>query len=125
MAGTYCLAILAGFCFHNPSVDAQLQDIGLGYALTVKTPSYEASTGQTDVIRVFDWRQEPIACADKNCVRYRKSCVTRAAGMVCDYQIAFLGEASGGAIHVAAATAWRWWQSRPTGPWRCRWHHDR
>jgi hypothetical protein len=104
MAGTYCLAILAGFCFHSPSVDAKLQDIGLGYALTVKTPSYEASTGQTDVIRVFDWRQEPIACADKNCVRYRKSCTTQAAGMVCNYQMASPGEASGGAIRISAAT---------------------
>jgi hypothetical protein len=103
MAGTYCLAILAGFCFHSASVDAQLQDIGLGYALTVKTPSYEASTGQTDVIRSYDWRQQPIACADKNCVRYHKSC--SATGVVCYYQIAFVGDASGGMIHISTANA--------------------
>jgi hypothetical protein len=104
MAGSYCLAILAGFCFHSSSVDAQLQDIGLGYALTVKTASYEASTSQTDVIRFYDWRQQPIACADKNCVRYHKSCAAQAAGVVCNYQIAFLGEASSGAIRVSAAS---------------------
>jgi hypothetical protein len=104
MAGTYCLAILAGFCFHSPSVDAQLQDIGLGYALTVKTPGYEASTGQTDVIRFSDWRQEPVACADTNCVRYHKTCTTQKSGTVCNYQIAFRGQASGGAIRVSTAT---------------------
>ncbi len=104
MAGTYCLAILAGFCFHSSSVDAQLQDIGLGYALTVKTQSYEASTSQTDVIRFSDWRQQPIACADKNCVRYHKSCTTQAKAVVCNYQIAFVGQASSGAIRVSAAT---------------------
>jgi hypothetical protein len=103
MATSYCLAILAGFCFHSPSVEAQLQDVGLGYALTVKTPDYEASTGQTDVIRFYDWRQQPTACVGKNCVRYHQSCATEAAQIVCNYRIAFTGEPSSGAIRISAA----------------------
>ena len=103
MAGSYCLAILAGFCFHSPSIDAQLQDIGLGYALTVKTPSYAATTGQTDVIRISDWRQEPKTCAGDNCVRYHKTCTTQGGASVCNYQIALIGEVTGGSIRVSAA----------------------
>jgi len=102
MAASYCLAILAGFCFHSPDVDAKLQDTGLGYALTVKTKNYEATTGQTDVIRAYDWRQEPKACADERCVRYHKHCSTGRRVLVCNYQIAFIGETSGGYIAVRA-----------------------
>ncbi|HEV8014256.1 MAG TPA: hypothetical protein VGP48_01920 [Stellaceae bacterium] len=103
MAATYCLAMLAGFCFHSQNIDAQLQDFGLGYVLTVKTPTYEASTGQTDVIRSFDWRHEPKICAGTNCVRYHIDCAPSAGHVVCDYQIAFVGEVSGGSIRVTAA----------------------
>jgi hypothetical protein len=105
MAGTYCLAILAGFCFHSANVSADLQDIGLGYALTIKTPDYEASTSQTDVIRTFDWRREPKACAGDNCVRYHKTCTTEANRMACNYQIAALGQAVGGSIRVSTTSA--------------------
>jgi hypothetical protein len=37
-------------------------------------------------------------------VRYHKSCPAQAAGVVCNYQIAFLGEASSGAIRISAAS---------------------
>jgi hypothetical protein len=102
MAATYCLAILAGFCFHSQDVDAKLQDTGLGYALTVKTLDYEARTSQTDVIRAYDWRQEPKACADEKCVRYHKSCSKEARAMICDFRIAFIGETAGGTISIRA-----------------------
>lgn len=103
MAASYCLAILAGFCFHSQSIDARLEDIGLGYALTVKTKSYEASTGQTDVVHSYDWRQEPKACAGVKCVRYYKHCNTERRAVVCHYQIASIGETAGGYITLRAA----------------------
>jgi hypothetical protein len=99
-----CLAILAGFCFHSASLDAQLQDVGVGYALSVKTPGYEATTGQTDVLKSFDWRHEPKLCAGTQCVRYHIDCAPDSGRVVCDYEIAVVGADSSGSIRISAAS---------------------
>ena len=105
MAASYCLAILAGFCFSSASIEAHFRNVGLGYALTVTTPHYEASTGRTDVLRSYDWRHQPKACAGTNCVRYHKSCAAGASRQSCDYQIASSGDMTSGSIHISAASA--------------------
>jgi hypothetical protein len=102
MAASYCLAILAGFCFHSPTINAQVSDFRLGYAVTVTTPDYQAETGQTDNIRFHDWRNEPKACADANCVRYRRTCADYGEKSFCRYNIAITGRVGDGYIDMTA-----------------------
>jgi len=106
MPSPYCLIAIAGLCFTNPQVKADVTNFGgMGYAVTVSTDHYKVHHVLTDVILVHDYRKEARACVDKQCIGYHKHCEPDGTGLSCTYHLGIPGVVPDGMVRITADSA--------------------
>jgi hypothetical protein len=102
MPSPYCLIAIAGLCFSNPHVKAEVSNFGLGYTVVVTTDHYVVSHAGTDTIDMHDFRKSPRACVDKHCIGYHKHCETAGKGVACTYHLGIPGVVPDGVVTITA-----------------------